>query len=172
MFIHQQCMFSISGQEFKGCHMNQPYYVQSEIYIDTETTFDLLTRNYTLHWNDLLSIWGIGNYIGANSYYAYCTQSNLANCNKRWIIYDDYVGESVLDSVVQSGYCDSYVGLFILPNQSCLQNFCQYNYILSPWFEISINFDFKIIDLHYTQIVSKVSNIMKSVSMEGLLQIL
>ena len=79
---------------FQGCYMNQPYFVH-----------DVVT-NATLQWDDLLSVWhiwfGLSSAGGVTA--AYCTKSNITECNRNWYIYDG--NSRPLDPLVLSGFCN------------------------------------------------------------------
>eukprot|EP01084_Bolivina_argentea_P064708 117973_1 len=88
----------IEGRKwFKGCMMNQPYYVEPN------------SEGVTIAWDDILSAWYIVPNSGTKSaalYAAYCTETNITKCNRNWYVWDASVDQAVLDDTMFSGYCD------------------------------------------------------------------
>ena len=79
--------------QMKGCYMNQPYFVDQ-------------VTNYTIFWHDIFSIWCIGNELNAISYYAYCDEPDIINCDQNWFFNATGSG-FILDNITISGYCTS-----------------------------------------------------------------
>ena len=82
---------------FKGCYMNQPAF---QHIVDQGI-------NFTIFWNDVLSIWPISSAIGSIDRYGYCSKSNIIECTNNWVI------GAVFTSITISGFCTSYVNIFL-----------------------------------------------------------
>ena len=108
---HRSINAVISGQyAFKGCHMEQPYFVQPINF----TTDGIV--NFTISWDDILTSWCIDNALGsAYIHYAYCTKSEITECDGNWYVYDGSGQGSNLDKNVKSGYCNSFVLICTFP---------------------------------------------------------
>eukprot|EP01084_Bolivina_argentea_P252643 424098_1 len=91
---------AISGSyTFAGCHMNQPYFVQPKIIFN-------IPYNFTLQYDDMLSVWHITNSLrsAGAGIYSYCTRDDISRCNSYWYIWDGT--NFTLDINVYSDYCD------------------------------------------------------------------
>ena len=100
---------------FKGCHMEQPYFVG----IANFTSLGVVI-NVTLLWDDILTSWHVASTLGsAASHYAYCTKSEITECDQNWYVYDGPEQGTNLDKHIRSAYCDSFVIVFLFTS-ACL----------------------------------------------------
>jgi len=103
---HREWNVNLRGKYFfEGCFMNQPYFVHTVHYTDDTHI------NFTLQWDDILSVWHISGTVqsGAYAVYAYCKEMELKDCDKNWYIYDGSKSDTFLDKKVNSGFCDNCV---------------------------------------------------------------